>query len=81
MLVQVLDMVDAGVDVDSFISAQQRLDLYAKHVRCSLDTELAPAPAWLPLSGTIAERLRTFVFKNDIRSRVFELPLHHTKSA
>ena len=33
LLMQVLDMVDAGVDVDSFISAQQRLDLYAKHVR------------------------------------------------
>jgi hypothetical protein len=34
---KVLDMADAGVDVDSFISAQQRLDLYAKHVRCCSD--------------------------------------------
>ena len=52
---QVLDMVDAGVDVDSFISAQQRLDLYAKHVRCSLDAALEHD---IMHCGAFARRLR-----------------------
>ena len=67
-------MVDAGVDVDSFISAQQRLDLYAKHVRRSPDTGLTPAKSWLPDITTVVKGLCTGVVQ-PVRKYAFSATL------
>ena len=42
-LEKVLDMADSGVDVDSFISADMRLQMFSKEVRL-LEAELSLMP-------------------------------------